>query len=257
MSSKQAGQAAVVINGLNKSYRTGANTVSVLNNLDMQIERGEFVAIMGASGSGKSTLLHLLAGLTTPDGGTITIGGQNLSGMRDHELARFRRRKVGLVFQSFNLIPSLSAADNILLPRLMDHAASNSPLDKDMIALLGLEARLSHHPDALSGGEQQRVAIARALSCDPEILLADEPTGNLDSIATRALGALLRKINEQRGITIMMVTHDALVAAWASRIFFLKDGRIAEELQTKGENDAAAIGARYLAIMEKSKGAVA
>jgi putative ABC transport system ATP-binding protein len=249
MASETQRPPAVEVSDLHKSFRMGGRSIEVLRGLDLRVEAGEFVAIMGASGSGKSTLLHLLAGLTAPDRGMLRIGGQDLQGLSDSRLARFRRRHIGLVFQAFNLIPALSAEDNIRLPLLLDRAHSDDALEADIVGALGLEQRRAHHPDAMSGGEQQRVAIARALVTNPDIVLADEPTGNLDSLTTRALGHTLRTLNAQRRCALLLVTHDALVASWASRVLFLRDGRVVEEMRGGAEGDAAGIGARYLAVM--------
>lgn len=242
--------AAVEVSNLSKSFQMGDRRIDVLRGLDLRIEPGEFVAIMGASGSGKSTLLHLLAGLTAPDEGMIRIGGKDIAGMSDAQLSHFRRRRIGLVFQAFNLIPSLSAEDNILLPRLLDSDEHAGEVDLDIIAMLGLTNRRKHHPDAMSGGEQQRVAIARALTMHPDIILADEPTGNLDSITTRKLGQTLRQLNEKSHCAMLLATHDAQVASWATRVLFLRDGRIVEELRDTEAGDAVRIGTHYLVVME-------
>jgi len=233
--------------GVHKSYRRGDRTVEVLHGLDLEVARGEFVAIMGASGSGKSTLLHLLAGLATPDSGELEVGGHSLKGLSDAALSRFRRRTIGLVFQSFNLVPCLSAEDNIRLPLLMD--GKPGVIDPSLLTMLGLQDRSLHHPDALSGGEQQRVAIARALAGNPEVLLADEPTGNLDSLTTRELGKVLQQLNREQKRTILLVTHDALVASWAHRVLFLRDGRMVDEMQGDGIGDPTRIGEKYFASM--------
>lgn len=247
MASESKAAAAVETVGVHKSYHRGKRCVEVLRGLDLQVSRGEFVAIMGASGSGKSTLLHLLAGLTKADRGEVRVGGQDLRDMSDAALSRFRRRKVGLVFQSFNLVPCLSAEDNIRLPLLLDGCAD--PINAELLSVLGLTERRKHHPDALSGGEQQRVAIARALAGGPDVLLADEPTGNLDSIATRELGKMLQAVNRQQGRTVLLVTHDALVASWAHRVLFLRDGQMVDELQGPAAGEPGRIGAHYLEVM--------
>ncbi|MBI1348680.1 ATP-binding cassette domain-containing protein [bacterium] len=206
-----------------KTYRQGQSDVTALNGIDLTVRRGEFVAIMGASGSGKSTLLHALAGLTDVDSGCVRIDGQDLAKLSDTQLTRFRGQRIGLVFQAFNLIPSLSAEDNIRLP-----AAATAQLDQkvhDLLERLGMLPRRTHKPEALSGGEQQRIAIARALICDPAILLADEPTGSLDSVSGQEICQLLRTLCDDQQRTLVMVTHEPHVAMWADRVVVLKDGK--------------------------------
>lgn len=253
MGAESIGTAAVAAIGVRKAYRRGRRAVEVLRGLDLRVATGEFVAIMGASGSGKSTLLHLLAGLTQADQGIVRVGGQDLKDLSDAELSRFRRRKVGLVFQSFNLVPCLSAEDNIRLPLLLDGCAD--PINPELLAVLGLTERRKHHPDALSGGEQQRVAIARALAGGPDVLLADEPTGNLDSIATRELGTMLQDLNRTQGRTVLLVTHDAWVASWAHRVLFLRDGQMVDEIAGTDAGDPGRIGTHYLQVMGAAPGA--
>ena len=206
-----------------KHFRAGSTIIHALNGVNLAVAAGEFVAIMGPSGSGKSTLLHALAGLTDVDSGSVRVEGQDLAELSDARLTRFRRRRIGLVFQAFNLIPSLTAEDNIRLP-----AEAGAGLDERVEALLAqleLQARRGHKPDALSGGEQQRVAIARALIADPAILLADEPTGSLDSVSGQNICRRLRDLCSEQRRTIVMVTHEPAVAMWADRVVILKDGR--------------------------------
>ena len=220
----------ISIENVYKTYKTGASEVHALNGVSLQIEKGEHVAIMGKSGSGKSTLLHVLAGLTRFDSGTITIDGNSVSAMSDAALTRFRREKIGLIFQAFNLIPTLTAEENILLPLI---AGGKRDIDKDRLEMLltrlEIADRRSHRPDALSGGEQQRVAVARALMSPTDILLADEPTGNLDSANSMKLCQILKELCKDQGRTLLVVTHENEVAAFADRVITLKDGKIENE----------------------------
>ena len=231
---------------LTKRFRQGNAAVEALKDVSLSIGRGEFVAVMGASGSGKSTLLHVMAGLTRPDAGHVAVDGQDLSAMPDYELTLFRRRRIGLVFQAFNLIPTLSARDNILLPLLADGRGNlaDGPLD-DLLARLGLADRQRHRPDALSGGEQQRVAIARAIVGAPSIILADEPTGSLDSVTGQSICKLLQQLSKDQGRTIVVVTHEPAVAVWAERIVVLKDGRVLTEFPTEQFRDVHTLAAHY------------
>jgi putative ABC transport system ATP-binding protein len=210
---------------------------------------------MGASGSGKSTLLHVMAGLTRPDAGQIVVDGQDLSAMSDYRLTLFRRRHIGLVFQAFNLIPTLTAQDNVLLPALADGRAGlvDDQLDA-LLTRLGLADRRRHRPDALSGGEQQRVAIARAMIGSPSIILADEPTGSLDSVTGQSICRLLQELCKEQGRTIVVVTHEPAVAVWAQRIVVLKDGRILTEFATAQFQDAHSLAAHYQDIVNNVAG---
>jgi len=219
--------------GLTKVYRMGEVTVSALDGVDFVVQRGEFVAIMDPSGSGKSTLLHLLGGLDTPTSGEIILADQAFSMLSDDQITRFRRQKIGFIFQFYNLLPTLTAAENIALPLLIEgrSPAEYQPRVSELLALVGLEARSDHLPDQLSGGQQQRVAIARAFANHPEIVLADEPTGNLDSRSGTAILELLRKTCHELGATIVMVTHDPRAASYAGRVVFLKDGQIVHCLE--------------------------
>ena len=232
---------------LTKRFRQGSAVIEALNDISLTVRRGEFVAIMGASGSGKSTLLHVIAGLTQPDKGRVLVDGNDLSAMSDRRLTRFRRRHIGLVFQAFNLIPTLSAQDNVLLPALADGRGkqlAGAPLDA-LLARLGLAERRRHRPDAMSGGEQQRVAIARAIIGDPAIILADEPTGSLDSVTGQSLCRLLRELCEEQRRTIVIVTHEPTVAVWADRVVVLRDGQALTEFPTADFHDAHSLAAHY------------
>jgi putative ABC transport system ATP-binding protein len=204
----------------------GARSVTALEGVSLEVPAGQFMAIMGASGSGKSTLLHLMAGLTPCDSGRVLVAGKDLAGMDDRELTLFRRRHIGLVFQSFNLIPTLSAQENIQLPLMLDgqNGQAGQKRVEELLGRLGLAERSGHRPEALSGGEQQRVAIGRALICDPAVILADEPTGNLDSANSEVICRLLRDLSVVYGKTIVIVTHEPNVAAYAQRTVVLKDG---------------------------------
>jgi putative ABC transport system ATP-binding protein len=221
------GQPIISIRGLRKTYHVGEVDVHALRGVDLDVQPGEFVAIVGPSGSGKSTLFHIVGGLTPPTAGTIYIGGRDLLGMSDAERTELRKTSVGFVFQKYNLLPTLTARDNIEIAR--DIAHKNGPLDPkflEVLKLLGIESRLDHKPRALSGGEQQRVAIARSIVNGPAILLADEPTGNLDSENSNAVLALLRDLNERLGQTILMITHNPEAASYGHRLVRMRDGHI-------------------------------
>ncbi len=220
---------------ISKQYQMGEVTVNALDDVQFGVQKGEFVAVMGPSGSGKSTLLHLLGGLDEPTDGEITLAGQPITRLSDDEVTLVRRRKVGFIFQFYNLIPTLTAAENVALPLMIDGAKARDYEQKvhDLLALVGLADRMEHKPDQMSGGQQQRVAIARAFVNDPEIVLADEPTGNLDSKSGAAILELLRRSCDELGQTIVMVTHDARAASFADRVVFLKDGRIVRQLQVE------------------------
>jgi len=213
-----------------KAYGSGEARVTALESVDVEIDRSRFTAIMGPSGSGKSTLMHCLAGLDQVTSGRIFIGDAELSSMKDKELTRLRRDRVGFIFQSFNLLPTLNALENITLPMdIAGHRPDRAWLDR-VIDTVGLSARLKHRPGQLSGGQQQRVAVARALASRPEIIFGDEPTGNLDSRAGAEVLGFLRRSVDELGQTIVMVTHDPGAAAYADRVLFLADGRIVDEM---------------------------
>ncbi len=230
-------------NDISKQYRMGEVTVDALVGVDFVVEKGEFVAVMGPSGSGKSTLLHLLGGLDKSTDGEVTLGGRKLSVMSDKEVTLARRRNVGFVFQFYNLLPTLTAEENIALPLLIDGKKIKEYQSKidELLELVGLTDRRRHKPDQLSGGEQQRVAIARAFVNAPDIVLADEPTGNLDSRAGEEIMKLLRRSCDELGQTIVVVTHDPKAASFADRIVFLKDGQIASEIRLEKGGDTAPI----------------
>lgn len=231
-----------------KSYQMGKVTVTALARVDFHVQRGQFVAIMGPSGSGKSTLLHLLGGLDTPTSGEVILAGQPLSQLGDDQITRFRRRKVGFIFQFYNLLPTLTAAENVALPLLIDGKSITRYRQQisDLLSRVGLEERAGHLPDQLSGGQQQRVAIARAFINQPEIVLADEPTGNLDSRSGTAILELLHRSCRDLEATIVMVTHDPRAASYADRVVFLKDGQIVHRLEQ--ENGKMSIN-KIMAVM--------
>ena len=218
----------ISVRDVHKVFRQGGAEVPALAGVSLDIAAGEFVSIMGPSGSGKSTLLHLMGGLDVPTAGEILIDGSALSRMTDDEITIFRRRKIGFVFQFFNLLPTYSAEENVALPLLLDRRRPRDVRERVRVALeqVGLAHRRAHRPDELSGGEMQRVAIARALVVDPILILADEPTGNLDTRTGEQILALIRDANRTRGCTVVLVTHDARAAAAARRIVTLKDGRV-------------------------------
>ena len=221
---------AVTASALTRTYGEGDSAVHALRGVSLDLPSGQFTAVMGPSGSGKSTLMHLLAGLDTPSSGTVSVAGMDITNMKDRDLTRLRRTHIGFVFQSFNLLPTLSAEENIVLPLAI--AGKRPPADEinTLIARVGLDERRGHRPAELSGGQQQRVAIARALITRPTVLFADEPTGNLDSASGAAVLELLRTAVDEDGQTTVMVTHDARAAAIADRVIFLADGVIVRDL---------------------------
>jgi len=225
----------IVVDGLRKSLRTGSTTVDILKGIDFTVIRGEFVAIMGASGSGKSTLLGLLAGLDNPSEGSVSLNGTAISDLPEDKLAQLRGRTIGFVFQSYQLIPTLTALENVLLPyELNDETGGRKAgLDRarQLLISVGLEARMDHYPVQLSGGEQQRVALARAFILRPPIVLADEPTGNLDTVNGRHILDLLLQLNRAEGTTLVLVTHDPALAKYATRIITLRDGLVVSDEQ--------------------------
>ena len=211
---------------LKKYYGKGDTLVRALDGVDLSVEDGEFVAIVGTSGSGKSTLLHMLGGLDRPTSGTVTVDGKDIFSLKDEALTIFRRRKIGFVFQSYNLVPVLSVWENIVLPIQLDGRAVDEAFVREVVATLGLEKKLQSLPSQLSGGQQQRVAIARALATKPAILLADEPTGNLDSKTSQDVLGLMKVTSQKFGQTMVMITHNEEIAQLAGRIVRIEDGRI-------------------------------
>ena len=213
--------------GLRKYYGTGANQVRALDGVSLSVKQGEFVAVVGTSGSGKSTLLHMLGGLDRPTAGKVFVEGKDIFSLKDDALCIFRRRKIGFVFQSYNLVPVLNAEENITLPIELDGNRIDRNFIWEIVEILGLEQKLNSLPGELSGGQQQRVAIARALATKPAIILADEPTGNLDSATSQDVLSLLKVTGDQFGQTIVMITHNEEIAQTADRIIRIEDGRIA------------------------------
>ena len=211
---------------LRKYYGAGDTQVKTLDGVDLSIEQGEFVAIVGTSGSGKSTLLHMLGGLDRPTSGTVTVDGRDIFALKDEALTIFRRRKIGFVFQSYNLVPVLSVWENIVLPVELDGAKIDEAYVQEVIATLGLEKKLTNLPNQLSGGQQQRVGIARARATHPAILLADEPTGNLDSKTSQDVLSLMKVTGQKFAQTMVMITHNEEIAQMANRIIRIEDGRI-------------------------------
>ena len=221
--------AATALN-VSKIYGHGDSEVRALDDVSVHFETGKFTAIMGPSGSGKSTLMHCMAGLDEMTSGSVTIADTDIASLSDKELTKLRRDKIGFVFQSFNLVPTLTADENIRLPLLLGNNKGNEEWIQKVINTVHLQDRLSHRPSELSGGQQQRVAVARALASEPAIIFADEPTGNLDSTTGTEILTFMRKAVDELGQTIVMVTHDPVSASYADRIVFLKDGKIAGEL---------------------------
>ncbi len=211
-----------------KIYGTGENEVHALDGVDLKVEKGEFVAVVGTSGSGKSTLLHMLGGLDRPTSGTVTVDGKDIFSLKDEALTIFRRRKIGFVFQNYNLVPVLNVYENIVLPVQLDGNEPNKKYIDSIIDMLGLSAKLKNLPNNLSGGQQQRVAIARALAAKPAIILADEPTGNLDSRTSQDVLSLLKISSQKLAQTIVMITHNEEIAQLADRIIRIEDGRIVD-----------------------------
>ena len=211
---------------LRKIYGSGDTEVRALDGVDLAVEKGEFAAIVGTSGSGKSTLLHMLGGLDRPTGGSVIVDGRELSSLKDEELTIFRRRKIGFVFQNYNLVPVLNVYENIVLPIQLDGGQPDKAYMNQIIETLGLDSKLQNLPNNLSGGQQQRVAIARALAAKPAIILADEPTGNLDSRTSQDVMSLLKVTSQRFAQTIVMITHNEEIAQMADRVIRIEDGRI-------------------------------
>jgi putative ABC transport system ATP-binding protein len=231
------------VEGLRRSIRNGARTVDILKGLDFEVPRGQFAAVMGSSGSGKSTLLGLLAGLDTPSAGNVYLNGTAISYLPEDRLAQVRGRTIGFVFQSYQLIPTLTALENVLLPHELNTDAKDGKAGlaraRDLLASVGLGDRMAHYPVQLSGGEQQRVALARAFILRPPIVLADEPTGNLDTTNGAHVLELLLNLNRMEGTTLVLVTHDPVLASYANRRIVLRDGMILSDELNEGRADAA------------------
>lgn len=221
------------VDNLCKTYGKGETLVQALDHISFSVEKGEFVAIVGASGSGKSTLLHILGGVDRPTSGKVYVGGEDVYKLNETNLAVFRRRQVGLIYQFYNLIPILNVKENMILPLLLDNKKPDMEYLDELIETLGLEKRISHLPNELSGGQQQRVSIGRALMNHPALLLADEPTGNLDSKSSKEIIELLKLSNEKYKQTIIMITHDHNLALHADRIITLEDGKIVSDERNK------------------------
>lgn len=237
----------LAIEDLAKTYRMGGQVIRALDGVSLSVAAGRLVAIMGASGSGKSTLLHLSGGLDTCDRGTVRVEGKDITHMWDRSRTLFRRRRVGIIFQSYNLLPTLTAAENIAVPLLVD-GVSQSEIRRrvtEIMRLVHIDHRSEHRPQAMSGGEQQRVAIARALLNDPALILADEPTGNLDSVNAAEIWQLLRKLAHELDKTVLMVTHEPAAASYADEIHVLKDGKIIGSIDGVQLGDAALVATRY------------
>jgi putative ABC transport system ATP-binding protein len=238
---KGASVAIIQAEGLTRVYGSGETSVTALDHVDLTVDAGEFVAVMGPSGCGKSTLLHLLGGLDRPTEGRVLFDGTDISTMPDAKLTELRRRRMGFVFQFFNLIPVLDATENAALPLILDGVLMSTARSKarDWLTKVGLGDRLGNRPDQLSGGQQQRVAVARALVAEPALVLADEPTGNLDSRSSAEVADLLSQVAGEWGRAVLMVTHDARVAAHADRVVLMKDGRVVAETKPEGDSEAA------------------
>jgi len=243
----------LVVKNVVKRFRQGDDYVTALAGISLEVHAGQFLAVMGFSGSGKSTLLHLMAGLATADSGEVIVNGTDLEKLNDRELTLFRRRHIGLVFQSFNLIPTLTAQENIALPLMLEKRSAGEIDAKveELMKSLGIIGRRKHRPDALSGGEQQRVAIGRALVTDPAVILADEPTGNLDSTNSRAVCELLRDLSVIHNKTIVMVTHEPSVAAYATEVAVLKDGKLVERFPVEEAGNGQGLALRYAELAGK------
>lgn len=238
---------ALEANQLSKSFKSDDRTIDVLRNITLRLPEGAFHAVMGPSGAGKSTLLNLLAGLLPADSGTLSVAGQSLIGLSDHDLTLLRRRTVGIIFQDFNLIPTLTVAENIALPALLDGQTLPKPRLEKLLELVGLTHRANQPAERLSGGEAQRTAIARAFAMEPQVILADEPTGNLDSPSATTFCETLTRFNQELGTAILLISHDAQVSAAAEVVHVLKDGVIRGSFDS--EHSASTVAARYLELM--------
>lgn len=224
------------IENISKSYGSGENQVKALDNVNLEIQSGEFIAITGSSGSGKSTLLHIIGSVDKPTSGRVLLEDYDIYQMNDEEQSKLRRKKIALIYQFYNLIPTLNVKENILLPTMLNNEKIDDSYLEELINLLGLNDRITHLPNELSGGQQQRVSIGRALMNKPSIILADEPTGNLDSKNSKEIMELLKKSNEKYNQTIIMVTHDKELAKYAKRIITIEDGKIVNDELVQNEN---------------------
>jgi len=238
---------------LTKRFRCGSGVIEAVRDVSFTARKGEFVAVMGASGSGKSTLLHLLAGLTKPDEGSVTVAGRDVNALGDCAMTVFRRRHIGLIFQAFNLIPTLNGEDNIALPMLLGGRDRYGERMEKLIARLGLEGVRRRHPDTMSGGEQQRVAIGRALVSGAPLILADEPTGSLDATNGRTLCDLFRELCQESETTVLMVTHNPVVAFAASRFMILNDGELVGQLDRQHCATVQDLNHAYIDLIEKAR----
>ena len=241
--------AIVETEALSKVYGEGEAKVCALDSVDLTVEPGEFVAVMGPSGCGKSTLLNMIGGLDHPTSGRVIIDGSDLTDLADDKLTELRRRRIGFVFQFFNLIPVLDAVENAALPLTLDGDSHARDKARTWLGKVGLGDRLTSRPDQLSGGQQQRVTIARALSTEPALVLADEPTGNLDSKSATEIAELLRQVAVEWGRSVLMVTHDPRIANYAGRLVLMKDGRVVDDLKLDGGHDAAADAMRRAGLL--------
>lgn len=228
----------ISLRSVTKTFGSGPNTVHAIRDLSFTLPQGHFWSIMGPSGSGKSTVLHLIAGLTPPTNGTVLVGGDDVARLDPKEAAALRRRRIGYILQMFNLMPFLTSADNVAMPLILDGIPQREVDSRvgEALALVNMSHRANHYPSQLSGGEQQRVAVARALVIRPAVVLADEPTGNLDRANGRAVMDLIRDVNEQTGVTVLLVTHDPVFAAYASRVIRLVDGTLDQDMDLTGES---------------------
>jgi len=231
--------AIVEIRDLRKVYGEGEAQVCAIDGVSLTIEPGEFVAVMGPSGCGKSTLLNMVGGLDRPSSGQVLVDGSDLTSLDDDKLTELRRRRIGFVFQFFNLIPVLNAVENAALPLTLDGAPHAEDRAREWLVKVGLGDRLTNRPDQLSGGQQQRVAVARALSTEPALVLADEPTGNLDSKSATEIATLLQQVASEWGRSVLMVTHDPRIASYAKRLVLMKDGRVVDDIPLDGTREAA------------------
>ena len=247
---QQSAQGAVAarVRNLTKTYGDGETRVVALDDVTIDLMAGEFTAVMGPSGSGKSTLMHCLAALDTADSGSVMVGDQELTGMKDKALTQLRRDEIGFVFQSYNLVPTLTAKENILLPLAIAGRGPDQDWYDSVVATVNLADRLDHKPNELSGGQQQRVAVARALVSRPTVVFADEPTGNLDSTSGAEVLELLRRTVDEHGQTVVMVTHDPVAAAYTDRVLFLADGRVVDELRDPTREQVLETTARLAAV---------